>query len=325
MESSSKTKYLILGAVVSILTAPIFVAWKTSAAIVLLIGQIGLFSAVTVSGFKLWHILVPLISYGIGFSVTGDPLSAALALVYVPVSAVITICLNKKLSRGVTVVLSAFTIGMVAFGCVVATAFVNDVTVSADGISEFLSVSAANVANSLVSEIPDSLFTNGLTREGYVRTIIEGLKYFSLSIVVLFCNLVAFSSTAVTKRAVLSLNDEESSIFGLSKNWLFVLSKPSAAVYIVCYLCLIIGGETLTLPQQIAFNTVMTAIQGGVFVMAFRHIRKRISVSGFAAIFMYIVVLYFLGLSAVAMVLSGVGLFAAFRQKSKEDNEKCEN
>ena len=81
----------------------------------------------------------------------------------------------------------------------------------------------------------------------------------------------------------------------------------------------------MTLPQQIAFNTVMTAIQGGVFVMAFRHLRQRISTGGFAAISMYIVIALFFGLSVTAMVLSGVGVFAAFKQKSKEDNKKCEN
>jgi len=284
-----------------------------------------LFSALLASGFSLWKLLIPIASYGLSCLACGDVALAALSIFYLPASLVTVACIKKNASRSATVVLSSVTVGLTALTCVAIAALLSGKSLSFDGVSAYIDEVSKTFAENLVSNVPDSLFNETLTKATYQALIFEGIKYFSMCFAVLFCNIVAFSSTAVTKRVLSLTKDGAGGLSEFAKEWRFVLSKPSAIMFIVCYLCLIVGGETLTLPQQIAFNTVMTAIQCGVFVMAFSFLRDKVRANGFASIFVYIVFLYIFGMSFTAMVISCVGVFVTLARKTKEDNKPCKS
>ncbi len=325
MKSAFNPKQLLLAGITAVLPAILFLDINIFISALAVIAQIGLYSALLSAPFNIWKLFVLPASYGLSYLVCGDPLTAAFALFYLPASLVIAFCIRKGLSRGMTVVLSSLTVGVTAFACVAVPAFIYGVAFSFDSVSAYISMVSQALAEKLVSGVPDSLFDETLTKANYQALMASGFKYFSLCFAVMFCNIAAFASTAITKRVLLYVEGGTGRLSVFAKEWLFVLSKPSAVMYIICYLCLLVGGETLTLPQQIAFNTLMTAIQCGIIVMAFSFLRERFRAYGFAAIFMYIVVFVFFGVSVAAMVLSGLGVIVTLRRKTKEDNKPCKS
>lgn len=325
MKLSLNSKQLLFAVITAILPVLLFLDISAVVAVIVIIAQIGLFSALLASGFSLWQLSVPLVSYGLSYLACGNGALASLSLFYLPASLVTSVCIRKSVSRSASVVLSSLTVGLTALAYVAVTALISGVSLSFEGVSSFIDGVSRAFAENLVSNVPDSLFNETITKATYKALVFEGIKYFSMCFAVLFCNIVAFTSTAVTKRVLSASNNATVELSEFAKEWRFVLSKPSAVMFLVCYLCLIVGGETLTLPQQIAFNTVMTAIQCGVFVMAFGYLRQKVRVNGFASVFMYIVFWYIFGMSFTAMVISCVGVFATLARKTKEGDKPCKS
>ncbi len=318
MNSTVKTKSLIFACITAFLSMFVFTPFDATVPVVAIIAQIGFFSAVMASGFSPWQLSVPVVSYGIAFMLCGDPILALLSVVYIPVAVVIAICLRKKASRSTTVVLSSLTVGIVALGCGVAWALDYGIELSFESVAALIKTTANDVTNFLVDSVPDAFYEKNLSKEVYRATLYELFRYFSIGFFVLACNVVAFISTAITKLVVSYLCSDEKKISTFAKKWNFVLSKQSAVMFIICYLCLLVGGETLTLPQQIAFNTVFVAIQGGVLVMAFNSLRAKISNGGSYVLILYLILMFFFGLPIVIIALSVSGLFAVFKPKTKE-------
>lgn len=317
MNFTVKTKSLIFSCITALLSMFVFTSIDMTVPVVAIIAQIGFYAAVTTTSFSPWQLSVPVVSYGIAFMICGNPLLALLSLVYVPASAVIALCLRKKVSRSATVVLSSLTVGITALICGLVWALNCGVELSADGISALIKDASNHITDLLVGNIPDAMFENGISKEVYRQTIFELFSYFSLGMVVLACNVIAFFSTAVTKLVVPFLGAQKN-MSSFAKKWNFVLSKQSALMYLICYLCLIVGGETLTLPQQIAFNTVFVAIQGGILIMAFRFMREKMAQGGSYLLVFCFVLAFFLGIPVFIIILSFIGIFAAFKQKTKE-------
>lgn len=321
MQYSLKTKHLIMGVIIAAASVLCTLPYGALLPILVLTAQAGCYSVLLSAKFAWWHPLVPMASFGAAYLASNSLLLSAIAVSYVPVAVIIGICLRKGANRGVTVVLSSVGIGVTAVAYVVISALAYGITFNVSDISSYITALSDYFANQTIASVPDSFFTESITREMYLAMLLKEFKYYSFSFLVLCCNLIAFASTAIARRVINLYGTTNAKLTTMVKDWLFVLSKPSAAMYLVCYLCLLIGGETLTTPQQIAFNTVMVAIQGGLLVMAFRNIREKMRVAGFSALIIYIILFYFFSLEGLAIVLSVSGLFAAFRQKTKEDKE----
>lgn len=320
MVKTQTIKYIILQAVIVVLTASCCVFPDALFMLAVVTVQIGLFSAIASQKPFCLSLIAPLLSYGVAFALFGNWMIAFAAVLFFPAGAFVALCVSKSCSRSKTVLVASLCFGLsMAVYCGSFAALNGGITV--DELSKALYNGINYVADMSVDNLPEVYFSQGITKEAYRDLLFEAMRLFFMGVAVLICNAVAYFSTAITKKVLLRTKDNK--LLNKDKDWLYVLSKPSAAMFVICYLCVLVGGDALTLPQQIAFNTVIVALLGGVLVMAARSLKQRMGIAGISSVLIYVVIYFILGMQAVLVVMSVTGLIAAFRYKPQEDKEAC--
>ncbi len=320
MVRTQTLKYIILQAVILLLTTACCLYPDVVVFAVALTVQIGLYAAVAAQKPFWLSLLSPVLSYIIAVVMLENPVLAIASVLFFPAGALMALFIRKGLSRSKTVLVTSVTVGagLLLFALsIIIPGGIN----SFDSFAEALNNTINDFAKLSVENLPDIYFTQGISEETYYNLLVEMLRVFLFGSVVLLCNIVAYVSSAIAKRAV--IKTKGNTLLQNDMQWLYVMSKPSAVVYIVCYLCLLIGGETLTLPQEIAFNTVLLALLGGLLVMAVRSIKTKMGVVGLSSLFIYAVVFFIFGLEATILVMSVTGLIAVFKYKPQEDKDIC--
>lgn len=281
--------------------------------------QIGLFSAVACQKPYVACTATPIVSYAVAWMLLGDWRVAFAGVLFAPVGMAVAFCIRKKATRTHTVLAASLTFGIaVALYAVMLFALSGDVTFERaanllnNGIKQLVSLS--------VSSLPEAYFSQGITAEAYTVAFTESLRVFMFGVFALICNAVAFFSTAIAKKTVRAFN---SSAFSFEEKWGYILSKPSAVFFVTCFLCILVGGDTLTLPERITFYTVVIALLGGILLMAFRSIKRRVSNVGFPSVLIYIIVYFMLGFGSLVALMSATGLIEAFKYKRQEDKGSC--
>lgn len=320
MVKTQKNKYILLQAAIVALTASCCVFPDAMFIVAAITVQIGIYSALAAQKpYVLSLVSVPA-SYGVAFALVGDWRIALLSVIFYPVGTLIAFCIRKGFTRTRTVLLSSVCFGTLLVGYVALVLYMWGIT-SFDGFATALTDGMAYLAEMSADNLPEVSLVEGLTRDAYRDLLYDFMRIASIGAFALMCNTVAFASTALTKRIVFSTKGN--ALLNNDQQWLYVLSKPSAVMFIVCYLCVLVGGETLTLPQQVAFNTVIVATFGGVLVMSLRAVKGKTGFAGIPKLLIYAIIFFIFGLQAVLILLSVTGLIAAFRYKNKEDKGVC--
>lgn len=320
MVKTQKIKYILLQAAIVALTATYCIFPDALYILAALTIQIGLYSAIAAQKpYALSLFSVPL-SYAVAFTLVGDWRVAVLSVLFWPVGTLVAVCIRKGVTRAKTVLLTSVLFGVCLVSYAVMILWMLDIR-SIDEFSEKLISGMKFLAQMSANSLPEASLVKGLTRDVYEKLVYDFLRISFIGTIVFACNTVAFVSTAIAKRIV--IKTKGNTMLNNDPKWLYVLSKSSALVFIVCYLCVLVGGETLTLPEQIAFNTVVIATLGGVLIMAFRAIKGKNGFAGIPVLIIYAIVLFALGLQALLILLSITGLVAAFRYKNMEDKDIC--
>lgn len=283
--------------------------------------QVGLYAAAASQKPFALSLVSPLLSFGAAFVLTGEPSAAALSLMYAPAGIAAALCIRRCCKRSKTMFFTSLTFGaemLAGVLCFFSREGVGSISDASGLVGAFLN----SCAEASVKNMPDIPGVQGVGREAYRKLLYEYLRLFSFGSVALLCNAVAYFSTALSKRIMLKIRDGR--LFANNSQWLYVLSKPSAVLFIVCYFCALIGGSTLSLPQRIAFNTPVVALIGGVLVMAARVVKEKLRISGLSGLIIFAVVLFFFGVRSLLVLLSVIGLITALRYKPTEDRENRE-
>lgn len=323
MAKTNLTKYIVFQVLIVALTAAASAFPDALLIIAALTVQAGLYTYVALQRPFWASLAAPAASYLTAFAMIGSPIFALVAVMFFPMGAVFALCINKGASRARTVLWGAVSLGVSAVLITVLYYAVNG-GFSLSLLSEKLVAGFGFAADLMVAQVPEAYFTQGLagvTEEAYRRLLFGSMRMFFLGFVALLCAASSFFATAMAKRLLLS--SEDCPYFKRDKEWLYVLPKPSAAAFLICYLCEVVGGDTLTLPQQIAFNTVVVALLGGVLVMSARVLKRRIGIMGISSVLIYVVIYFIFGVQAVLVIMSVTGLIAAFSYKPQEDKEVC--
>ncbi len=276
---------------------------------------------------------VPVGLYAWGYILFGDFLSPVTPLVFLPAGFIAGLCMRRKCSRRLTVALTSagFLISLAAEFAIITYSLCGSLSAWAlEATYNELYVFFTNAAyNNIYNVLNANAKNYGLAESDvalYTVTYIRSYRPMFFGTVLLICNIVAYIFTAVSKRILKYLDTEKyNSLPGINGNWEFVLSKSSATVFIVCYICLFLGGDTLSLPQASAFYAVMLAIVGGVFLMAFRTLRSKLRISSSNLVITGVILLLFFSgsiLDIVTIILAIIGLSATFKQDRNKEGEK---
>lgn len=336
MLNNAKIKNLGLVLLAAVLPALAFITDTTSAVVPMsLLSAVVLAALVAVAPWWL-SAVVPVAVYGLCLLISGDYYLSALPLTVLPAGVCGGVCMRRMCSRGFTVALVSFALVVGALLCFGILTLALYGTISFSAIKECyntiysLIVDAVyeNVYNVLKVSVEEYGYTESFVAT-YTAAFLRSYRPMLFGTVIFTCNVVAYALTAISKR-ILKYADvaKYERLPGINGDWEFVLSKSSAVVFILCYFCLLIGGDSLTLPQASAFYAVMLAIVGGVFVMAFRSIRNRVKLTGGVDLIVIGIVMFLFFQSSimdiVSMVLAVIGLSATFKSGKKEEggNEK---
>lgn len=283
-------------------------------------------------------LVAPLALYGGMYALSGSFVVSAFSAVALPMAIGVGICMRRKLARGLTVTVATLCmaggVGMcfviltaICFGNISVSSFVrcyNSYIVPA--AHYFKDLIGQTMAESM-ERYAESFGVDSFDATDYALAYVASLKTVVFGWLFLGANIISYAFTALSGRTAAYVDDGYlKALPGVNGRWEFVLAKSSAVVFIVCYACLKIGGDDLTVPQVSAFNAIMYAIIGGVLVMAFRTIKERIrSRGGVEILIMAVVGFVFFGdtfMSFAITALTVVGLYAALRAK-KETDDKC--
>ena len=279
---------------------------------------------------------VPVGLYAWGYVLFGDFLSPVTPLIFLPAGFLAGMCMRRKCSRRLTVALTSagFLLSLAAEFAIVTYSICGSLSAKAmNATYNELYVFFTNAAyNSIYNVLNTNAKSYGLAESDvalYTTSYIKSYRPMFFGTVLLICNIVSYLFTAVSKRILKYLDAEKhNGLPGINGSWEFVLSKSSATVFIVCYVCLFLGGETLSLPQASAFYAVMLAIVGGVFLMAFRSLRSKLHISNSNLIIASVILLFFFSgsiLDIVTIILAIIGLSATFKQDKKGDESVEKN
>lgn len=277
--------------------------------------QIGLFSAVAHQKPFLPCLAAPVVSYAAALLLLGDWRVSFAGVLFAPAGLIVAYFIHKKKNRTHTVLATSAVLG-VSVALYAVALFITSGEPTFERASTLLNNGIKRLVDLSVNSLPESYFSQGITAETYATALTGSLRVFMFGAFALVCNAVAFFSTAIAKRTVRSF---EPSAFSHDEKWLYVLSKPSAAFFVACFLCVLVGGDTLTLPERIAFYTVVIALLGGILLMAFRSIKQRITTVGFPSVLIYVIVYFMLGFGSLVALMSATGLIEAFKYKKQED------
>ncbi|MBQ3195233.1 MAG: hypothetical protein IJB65_02090 [Clostridia bacterium] len=272
---------------------------------------------------------VPVCVYGLGYLLSRDFIASAMPLVFYPAGIFAGVCMRRKCSRRLTVALTSFGLAMgMGIEFVIITYHLCG-SLSAEAFGVCYDGLYAYFADYLYDSVYNVLNANsknyGLAEAdvaAYTVAYIKTYRPMLFGTIILACNVAAYIFTAVSKRLLLYLDvNKHDGLPGTNGKWEFVLSKSSAVVFIICYICLFLGGETLTLPQTSAFYAVMLAIVGGVFLMAFRAVRNKFRMGNSNIIITGIILLLFFNsaiINILTLMLAVIGISATFKQDKKE-------
>lgn len=312
-------KYILFQAAICFLTCACCCYADVLFIVVSITFQIGLFSAVAYQKHFLPCLAAPIVSYVAAWLLLGDWRVALAGVLFAPAGLVVAFCIRKKANRTHTVLAVSFTFGFaVAMYAIMLFALSGEATF--ERAATLLNNGIKQLSDLSVNSLPDTYFSQGITSEAYAAALTDSLRIFLFGVFALVCNGVAFFSTAIAKKAVCAF---DSTAFSFETKWSYVLSKPSAAFFVICFLCILVGGDTLTLPERVTFYTVVIALLGGILLMAFRSIKRRITTMGFPSVLIYIIVYFMLGFGSLVALMSATGLIEAFKYKRQEDNGSC--
>lgn len=291
--------------------------------------------AVITASLPVWTTAaVPLAVFGLCLLVGGDLYLAMLPLVLLPAGIATGVCIRKKRTRGFTVGISSF--GLIVGGflgfLIITWAGCGTVNVTAMRLCYnelyryFTEVMFDSVYVSLKNAFDSYGYEEGYL-EAYTASFLKSFRPMFFGTVIFTCNAVAYAFTAVSGRLYKMLDVSKfKSLPGIDGKWEFVLTKSSAVVFTVCYVCLFIGGDSLALPETSAFYAVMLAIVGGVYVMAFRSIRSRSKLTGGVDLIVICIVLFIFFQSSlmdiISLMLVVIGISATFKSNKKGDKHE---
>lgn len=280
--------------------------------------QIGLYSSLACQKPFLPCLVTPVASYAVAFLILGDWRLAFASVLFAPVGFVVAYCISKKFNRAQTVLVTALSFGAsVVF--YIALLFISSGAPTFERASSLISAGITQLADLSVENLPEAYFSQGITAEAYKELLSDSMRTFMFGAFALSCNAVAYFSTAISKKVIINTKCVKINFDG---KWQYVLSKPSAAFFIASFICVFVGGDTLTLPERIAFYTVIVALLGGVFLMSVCSIKQRVGTFGFTSVLIYVIVYFMLGFSSLVALLSATGLIATFKYK-KEGSDTC--
>lgn len=291
--------------------------------------------AVITASLPIWiTAAVPLAVFGLCYMAGGDLYLAMLPLVLLPAGIATGVCIRKKCTRGLTVGISSFGLIFGGFLAFLIVTWANYGIVNGTSIKAcyeatyryFTEVLFDNVYNSLKTAFESYGYEEGYL-ETYTASFLKSFRPMFFGTVIFTCNAVAYAFTAVSGRLYKMLDASKfNSLPGIDGKWEFVLTKSSAVVFTVCYICLFLGGDSLALPETSAFYAVMLAIVGGVYVMAFRSIRDRSKITGGVDLIVICIVLFLFFQSSlidiISLVLVVIGLSATFKSNKKGDKHE---
>lgn len=319
MAKKQTLKYILFQAAICLLTGACCFYPDILFVVAAITLQIGLFSAVACQKPFLPCLAAPVASYAVALILLRDWRVAFAGVLFVPVGLAVSFCIRKKASRTHTVFAASLTLGL-AVALYALMLFVLTGDLSFERAAALLNNGVKSLVDMSVSSLPEAYFSQGITAQAYASALTESLRLFIFGAFALICNVVAFFSTSIAKKVLRAFN---STCFSYEEKWLYVLSKPSAAFFVICFLCILVGGDALTLPERVAFYTVVIALLGGILLMAFRSIKRRISNVGFPSVLIYVIVYFMLGFGSLVALMSVTGLIEAFKYKRQEDKGSC--
>ncbi len=326
MNGESKKRYAVL------VSAQILVAclsWLMGDIFVFLLGIVvcvALYAASLLINWSLLSFIGPIGSIAAIYLIGGSSFAALFFAFYVPIGVLLAFCVRKEFKRAKTVIFSSLGFALATLSGLLVYLMATRGNVSLDTIGDFLRAVGMALKKQLLKEYEYSLLLQAeqmdvsINVSKYVSQFASQLNWFSFGSLALLFNSASYLSTVLTRFVLKGVEQSNLKTFFDSTAWQFVLSKASALAFIVVYLCIAIGGETLTQPQQIAFYSVVIAISGGLVVMAVNKIKLSVKKSGsFFLPIVLIAMAMFFNVSAVVLVLYIIGLVATFTVKNKEE------
>ncbi len=334
MSNNAKLKYTAIFAA-AVLVPPLVMAYVDPSGILpaSLLASVAI-AVLLSSAPVILSVLVPVGVYGLGCILSGDFVLAAMPLVFFPAGFCAGICMRKGCTRRFAVSLTS--VGLV-LGLGAEFVFLTyylcgglstqDFRVCYNSLYLYFVNYIYNSVYNVLNANAENYGLNDVDISVYTIAYIRSFRPMLFGTVILVCNIVSYIFTAASKNLLRFMNiDKYKDLPGIRGDWEFVLSKSSAMVFIISYVCLLLGGDTLTLPQASAFYAVMLAIAGGVFLMAFRAVRNKFSMGGGSNfIIIGILLLLFLQgslMDIVMVILAVIGLSATFKQGVKEGEKQ---
>lgn len=302
-----------------------------------LVAALGLTALYAVKPSVLW-LALPLASYGIGAALGADAIIGAFILATVPLGLTAGYGMYKGYSRAKTVFISVVGLFVgAAFAFVLSVIYMYG-ALSADAVKDGFNSLYGAVSNGIYENVVLSLESVAASYDlgemdvhSYASLYVQTLKPIAAGMLLFAGNLIAYVFTAAAKRLVKWVDvNRFDALLGQDEKWLFVLSKSSAGVFLGAYLCLMLGGDTLSVPEQAGFYAVFLAIFGGVIIMGARSVRNYFAQStawnGTSLAVILFVLFFIFGssvLSIAFVVVSASGVVASFKHKKKEVDGQC--
>ncbi len=287
---------------------------------------VALHSSALIIDWSMFSIIGPVASAIAVYFLSGSAYVAMMFGFYMPIGIVMAYCIRRGMSRSRIIMATSLSFAFSAFVCLTVylleTCEVYSLNAFRFRLRTDISLIKSNILNEIETLLESQTTTTGIEIDTTMFTSLfaDMLDYISFGMVALLINGASYLSSVFTKLALKGSDNERINKIFSGSGWRYVLSKSSAAIFAVIYLFIIIGGETLTLPQIIAFYSVILALSGGVIIMAINNIIDKIRKNrNFVLLIMLGAITFFFGGSAAILALFVIGLTAAFTFKIEEE------
>lgn len=324
-DNCKKRLYILMG--IEVLAA--FISVYMNSGIFFLLGiiiSVSLFASILVLKWSLISFVPMIVSVVAVYFLSSSSLLAMCYSFSMPLGVLIAFCIRKKYKRAKTVLFTSIGFAIATIACAVVYLVAYCGSYSLSSLGNALKSTGAEIKNQILIEMERSLLLQlentgvKIDTAAYIAAFSSLMNYVSFGVTAFVINCVSYFSTSITKLSLNGLGDNKINAFFNESNWQFVLSKASAIVFLLVYLCIQIGGETLTQPQIVAFYAVLLAISGGVLLMAVNRIRNSIKKNGnFVMLFLLAGTAFFLGIYPVLLIMIIMGLIATFSFKSDKE------